>query len=160
MCQYPLDKFQPVLFHSLHLPRHHNSPFRLLLMPLFYLKTVNHVLIHLVNYLTGLYTLLVRKTEVFRGSRSAAAIVRSGRLISAPTECGAAFRCVAAADALGKPKAAATTAHQRQRRITRRQFKVCAPERFVGTSGGASKRLFFGSTRTRFLLARTKEMGS
>ena len=39
---------------------------------------------------------------------------------------------------------------KRQRSITQRQFKFCAPERFLGTSGGASKRLFFGSTRTRF----------
>ncbi len=67
--------------------------------------------------------------------------------------------CGTAAGALGKPKAAATTAHQRQRRITRRQFKVCAPERFVGTSGGASKRLFFGSTRTRFFWRRQKKAG-
>ena len=56
--------------------------------------------------------------------------------------------CGTAAGALGKPKAAATTAHQRQRRITQRQFKVCAPEGFTGTSGDASKRLFFGSPRT------------
>ena len=45
--------------------------------------------------------------------------------------------CGTAAGALGKPKAVTTTAHQRQRRITRRRFKVCAPEGFTGTSGGA-----------------------